>query len=403
MKYIMTLAVLAFSLSAYAQTNDPLLSQQYYIGAHNIDQVWNTTKGSSNTRIAIHSAMGFSVNYEDMSGTRYLSPMTTDAYDPAKGFAQEVAGVIGARTNNSKGMAGINWYSKLKSYNFIKYDESGDDPDYVFDADNVDYTFDLQRINNMMDQAHNDNMDVQVFTFGVPTSSKSINADFAGTNPSLSDYRALTSGPSFSTPTEAFWDAFQNRLSTIASTFWGDITGNDFIPPSPYQTFRGKLYNAAVQDNSTLVAAVGDKKDGDVPLPTLVPFAFDDYVIGVGGVAPDGISVGYWTGGGTSPYMDIAATAIDITTLSGDSYTSYNNSFSSTHGASAIVGGVVSLLKTQNSSLSYDDIEHILENTAVDIEGAGRDNLTGHGFLDAKAWIISITTILCENGYKKVR
>jgi hypothetical protein len=73
--------------------------------------------------------------------------------------------VIGARTNNSKGMAGINWYSKLKSYNFIKYDESGDDPDYVFDADNVDYTFDLQRINNMMDQAHNDNMDVQVFYF----------------------------------------------------------------------------------------------------------------------------------------------------------------------------------------------------------------------------------------------
>lgn len=42
MKYIMTLAVLLCSLSAYAQTNDSLLSQQYYIGAHNIDQVWNT-------------------------------------------------------------------------------------------------------------------------------------------------------------------------------------------------------------------------------------------------------------------------------------------------------------------------------------------------------------------------
>jgi hypothetical protein len=389
MNYLMTIsaAVLAFSLSANAQTNDPLLNQQYYIGAHNIDQVWNTTKGSSNTRIAIHSAMGFSVNHEDMSGTRYLSPMTTNAYDPAKGFAQEVAGVIGARTNNGTGMAGINWYAKLKSYNFIKLEESGDDPNYVFNADNADYTIDLQRINNMVDQAHTDNMDVQVFTFGVPTSSKSINAGFAGTNPSLSNYRALTSGPSFPTPTEAFWDAFQGRLSVIASTFWGSITGGSYLPPNPYQTFRGKLYNAAVQDNSSLIAAVGDKKDGKEPIPTLVPFAFDEYVIGVGGaeVSQTTGQRSYWSGGGTSSFMDIVAAAKDIITLSGDSYTSYNSAFSSTHAASAIVGGVVSLLKTQNTSLSYDDIEHILQNTAVDIEGAGKDNETGHGFLDAKA------------------
>jgi hypothetical protein len=231
------------------------------------------------------------------------------------------------------------------------------------------------------------------FTFGVPTSSKSINADFAGTNPSLSDYRALTSGPSFPTQSEVFWDDFQNRLSTIASTFWSDITGNNYIPPSPYQTFRSKLYDAAVQDNSLLVAAVGDKKDGDVPLPTLVPFAFDDYVIGVGGAEGSTSSQAtYWPGGGTSSFMDIVAAAEDITTLSGYSYTSYNNSFSSTHGASAIVGGVVSLLKTQNPSLSYDDIEHILENTAVDIEGAGKDDETGYGFLDAKAALDYINT-----------
>lgn len=343
MKQLITtiIAITTFSLLAQAQ-NDPkyVQGQQYYIGAHNIDQVWNTTKGSSNTRIAIHSAMGFSVNHEDMSGTRYLNPMTTDAYDPAKGFAQEVAGVIGARTNNGTGMAGINWYSKLKSYNFVKHEESGDDPDYVFDADNIDYTVDIQRLNNMLDQAHTDNMDVQVFTFGVPTSSKSINANFAGTNPSLSDYRVLTSGPSFSTPSEAFWDALQDRLLDIGLTIWGDITGSNYIPPSSYQTFRGKLYDAAVQDNSLLIAAVGDKKDGDEPLPTLVPFAFDDYVIGVGG-AEVSQTTGqrfYWNGGGISSYMDIVAAAKDITTLSGDSYTSYNNAFSSTHGASAIVG-----------------------------------------------------------------
>jgi hypothetical protein len=149
-----------------------------------------------------------------------------------------------------------------------------------------------------------------------------------------------------------------------------------------------------VQDNSSLIAAVGDKKDGKEPTPTLIPFAFDEYVIGVGGaeIGASPSQIFYWSGGGTSSFMDIVAAAKDITTLSGDSYTSYNSAFSSTHAASAIVGGVVSLLKTQNTSLSYDDIEHILENTAVDIEGAGKDDETGHGFLDAKAALDYINT-----------
>lgn len=49
------ITITAFSLLAQAQ-NDPkyVQGQQYYIEAHNIDQVWNTTKGSSNTRIAIN-------------------------------------------------------------------------------------------------------------------------------------------------------------------------------------------------------------------------------------------------------------------------------------------------------------------------------------------------------------
>lgn len=163
MKYLIItiIAITAFSLPAQAQ-NDPkyVQGQQYYIGAHNIDQVWNTTKGSSSTRIAIHSAMGFSVNHEDMSGTRYLSPMTTNAYDPTEGFAQEVAGVIGAQSNNGIGIAGINWHSRLKSYNFIKLEETGDDPNYIFEVDNVNYTFDLQNLSNMLDEAGNDNMDI---------------------------------------------------------------------------------------------------------------------------------------------------------------------------------------------------------------------------------------------------
>lgn len=386
MKYIMTLAVLVCSLSAFAQTNDPLLNQQYYIGAHNIDQVWNTTTGSSNTRIAIHSSTGFLNNHDDMGGSRFLSQFT-NWFIPEKGFAQEVAGIIGANTNNGIGMAGINWNATMRSYNFLDVDlSSGIDQSYVFNADNVDYHFSVSNMNAMLDQAVQDNMDVQVFTFGVPIASKYKLWEFNNGNPSLNNYKLLTEGPSISTPQEAFWNEFQNAMVSMGTNIWNSITGNSFIPPTDLTLFRNKLWNAATQHNYSLIAAVGDKIDGRSPAPMLMPLAFDDFVIGVGGgEVSSGQTPIHWSGAGSSHYIDLVAAAPSISTLSGSSFNSYNSSFSSTQASAAIAAGVVSLLKTQNSTLSYDDFEHILKNTATDIEDPGKDDETGHGWLNAKA------------------
>ncbi len=394
MNYLMTItvAVLAFSLSANAQTNDPLLNQQYYIGAHNIDQVWNTTKGSSNTRIAIHSSTGFLNNHDDMGGSRFLSQFT-NWFIPEKGFAQEVAGIIGANTNNGIGMAGINWNATMRSYNFLDVDlSSGVDQNYVFNADNVDYHFSVSNMNAMLDQAVQDNMDVQVFTFGVPIASKYKLWEFNNGNPSLSNYKLLTEGPSIPTPQEAFWNEIQNAMVSMGTNIWNSITGNSFIPPTDLTLFRNKLWNAATQHNYSLIAAVGDKIDGRSPAPMLMPLAFDDFVIGVGGGELTGSQNRiYWTGAGTSPYIDLVAAASNISTLSGSSFNSYNSSFSSTQASAAIAAGVVSLLKKQNSTLSYDDLEHILKNTAIDIGLQGKDDETGYGWLNAKAALDYIT------------
>ena len=81
------------------------------------------------TRIAIHSATGFTNSHEDMTGSRYLNPYS-NWFSPEKGFASELAGIIGANTNNGTGMVGINWNATLKSYNFVESNASSADPDY---------------------------------------------------------------------------------------------------------------------------------------------------------------------------------------------------------------------------------------------------------------------------------
>lgn len=116
------------TVQLHAQTNDPLINQQYYIGAHNIDQLWNTTTGSTNTRIAVHSATGFTSSHEDMIGSRYLNPYS-NWFSPEKGFASELAGIVAANSDNNIGMAGINWNATLKSYNFVEANASYPDPD----------------------------------------------------------------------------------------------------------------------------------------------------------------------------------------------------------------------------------------------------------------------------------
>lgn len=195
-----TLLILLLSLTAtvhlYAQTNDPLVNQQYYIGAHNIDQLWNTTTGSSSTRIAIHSATGFTSSHEDMVGSRYLNPYS-NWFSPEKGYASELAGIVAANSDNNTGIAGINWNATLKSYNFVEDNVSNPDPDYEFNSENVDYYLSIDNMNTMLDAANNDNMDIHIFSFGVPTSNLG-KISLLDQNPDpLNLYRMIYEGPDF--------------------------------------------------------------------------------------------------------------------------------------------------------------------------------------------------------------
>jgi hypothetical protein len=392
-KTLLIFSLISFAAMAlHAQTNDPHISQQYYIGAHNIDQLWNTTTGSSNTRIAIHSATGFTSSHEDMTGSRYLNPFT-NWFAPEKGFASELAGIVGANSNNGIGIAGINWNAVLRSYNFVEVNYTNPEPGHEFTADNVDYYFNVNHMSIMLDEAINDNMNVHLFTFGVPTSNigKLSNFDNPSVNPSF--YRFLHEGPKLpSSPPPLFEEQyisdFLDALQVMGTNIWNAISGSTYSVTSPYENFRSKLYEAAENQNGILIAPVGDVIEGTPPAPILMPLSFDDFVIGVGGGELDAFSDPiHWEGAGTSPYVNVTAAATDIVTITGGDFDAYNTSFSSTQASAAIVAGVASLLKTELNGYSYEDIRHVLQNTAIDIEDPGFDEKTGHGWVDAQAAI----------------
>lgn len=386
------------TVQVHAQTNDPLVGQQYYIGAHNIDDLWNITTGSSGTRIAIHSATGFTNSHEDMTGSRFLAPYS-NWFSPEKGFASELAGIVGANSDNNIGIAGINWNATMRSYNFVEANASNPDPDYEFTSENINYHLSIENMSTMLDVANSDNMDVHLFSFGVPTTNVGKLSILNQHPDPLNLYKMIYEGPNFPTqppthppnlpPTqgEQFKNDFFSALQTIGTTIWNTITNPTYTISSPYETFRSKLWDSAENHNSILVAPVGDVSGDKLPAPTLMPFSFDDFVIGVGGGEFETGFRSHWEGAGESPYVNITAAAKDLVTLSGDGYDSYNTEFSSTTGSAAIVAGVASLLKTQVSNYSYEDIRHILQNTAIDIEDPGVDNKTGHGWMDAQAAI----------------
>ncbi|MGB7182240.1 MAG: S8 family serine peptidase [Burkholderiaceae bacterium] len=75
------------------------------------EQAWDITTGSDNILIGVSEPdKKFFINHEDLIG-RFGLTMVAGAGDES--HPSTVAGVIGAITNNGKGMSGLNWVSKM--------------------------------------------------------------------------------------------------------------------------------------------------------------------------------------------------------------------------------------------------------------------------------------------------
>jgi Leucine-rich repeat (LRR) protein/subtilisin family serine protease len=100
--------------------NDPKYVDQWAIPDMNLPSAWNSTKGSANIKVAVIDT-GFYRSHEDISSTTVSNGydliankvgVTSDEY----GHGTMVSSVIGATTNNSKGMAGACWNISIVPY-----------------------------------------------------------------------------------------------------------------------------------------------------------------------------------------------------------------------------------------------------------------------------------------------
>jgi thermitase len=110
--------------------NDPLFTDQWGLNIIGAEEGWNVERGSANVRIAILDT-GVNSSHPDLSGKisstvnciYYSCPSMTSS-DP-DGHATHVAGIAAAETNNSLGIAGVNWESQIMSVKVLDDRGSG--------------------------------------------------------------------------------------------------------------------------------------------------------------------------------------------------------------------------------------------------------------------------------------
>jgi len=114
--------------------NDPYYSQQWGLPKISAPQGWDRTTGSASNLVAVLDT-GINYYHEDLAGKVDLAHAKNFVADPINGDADclddyghgtAVSGVIAAATNNSKGIAGMDWKAKILPIKVLNSSGSGD-------------------------------------------------------------------------------------------------------------------------------------------------------------------------------------------------------------------------------------------------------------------------------------
>jgi len=140
-----------------------------------------------------------------------------------------------------------------------------------------------------------------------------------------------------------------------------------------------------------IVAAAGNEYEKGNP--TIYPAAFDHVI----GVAATGAYDEHAYYSNTGSYVDIAAPGgnarMGYWVLS-TYWQSGNPTYDYAQGTSMAtphVAGLAALIQSLDPSLSSDEVESIIESTALDLGGAGRDDVFGWGRIDAAAALAAVS------------
>jgi subtilisin family serine protease len=245
----------------------------------------------------------------------------SDGLNDAHG--NKVAGVAAARTNNSMGVAGVagGWNNQYQGYGAVLYS---------------------LRITN------ND-----------PNESGSNSASLAN---------AIKSGG----------DQFDCDILNIS---WG------------FDVYTEVIHEAVVHAQAArriIVASAGNLSGENPPAEIWYPAAHDDnWVLSIGSYGQDGVYCSHREIGYNCPYwsnyrypMDILAPGVDIATVHVE-YDPYDFNFGATSAAAAHVSGVAALILSKRPALWSEDVEWMIETTAIEAGDPEYDIRYGWGRLNA--------------------
>ncbi|GMQ87344.1 MAG: hypothetical protein BMS9Abin08_0545 [Gammaproteobacteria bacterium] len=168
----------------------------------------------------------------------------------------------------------------------------------------------------------------------------------------------------------ASWSAMANGI-IWAADHGADVANLSYSLSTDSITINNAAQYMRSKGGLTVVAAGNDKIDRG--------FSDNPYLITVSATTSSDTRAGYSNYGNN---IDIAAPGSSITTTyTGGGY----KSVSGTSFASPATAGVIALIMAANPGLSPDEVEGILESSAIDLGDAGWDPLFGYGRVNAAA------------------
>jgi type VII secretion-associated serine protease mycosin len=300
---------------------EPVTPNDTYYSAYqwNLPQIeaphaWALSTGSGDVIVAVLDT-GVDLDHPDLQGKtvsgRDFVNNDSDASDD-EGHGTHVAGIVAARTNNSRGVAGVSWESKIMPVKVLDWSGSGTHSEI---AEGIRWAAD-----------HGAHI---------------INLSLGGESGSTTLQNAVNY-------------AYNRGALMVASAGNSYQEGNPVIYPAAYP-------------HVLAVAATGDQDEHA---------SYSETGSYVDVAAPGGNPTGSWD---SNPNHWIMSTY-----LGGSGYAQV----AGTSQAAPHVAGLAALIWSVSSSLSNDQVEQTIEETAVDLGDSGRDNVFGHGRIDAHSALV---------------